>query len=85
MWFPAAKTKKSSSVTLVLFFCLVAAIAVALAVVTRWDTLPEGRCNPLDPGAIWNELVGEEPLTDEEQRWLDELAALELPRRHRLC
>jgi hypothetical protein len=68
-----------------LFLSLVAMISVALAVAPRSDGMSVCARNPLDPEEIWKTTVGAGVLAEEERRWLDELAVLELPRRHLIC
>ena len=71
------------------FLSLVICLAAVIGWLTGGDTSSEG--NPAnkgyryDPARIQQEILEDRTLNDQEREWMQEVAALELPRRHLVC
>ena len=71
--------------TLTVFSGLAGVLAVLLGSALKWGALDNRRERLLDPDRLTQEMFCDPNLTDEERRYLHELAVLELPRRHICC
>ena len=74
---------------LLLFLGMVIILAAAIGWLTGWDMGPDenpaaGR-NRYDPARIQKGILEDQTLSDRERQWMQEVAALELPRRHLVC
>ena len=74
---------------LLFFLGIVIFLAAAIGWLTGWDT--GANENPArgdyryDPKRIQREILDDQTLTESEREWMQEVAALELPRRHLVC
>ena len=68
-----------------LLICFVTVISVLLGVYLRWDNLPESKLATLAPDQLARDLFNDPHLTREEREFMQEVAALELTRRHLIC
>ncbi len=67
------------------FMGVVLLIAVAISIAIKWDKRPTPARYRYDANAIQAEILADETLSDEERAYLEEVAVLELPRRHLVC
>ncbi len=67
------------------FMGVVLLIAIAIGIAIKGDKRPTPARYRYDARAIQAEILADETLSDEEQAYLEEVAVLELPRRHLVC
>lgn len=71
------------------FLGIVILLAAAIGWLTGWDIDPgENRAKGnyrYDPVRIQNDILKDQTLSEREREWMQEVAALELPRRHLVC
>ena len=67
------------------FMGTVLLIAIAIGVAIKWDKRPTPARYRYDARAIQAEILADGTLSDEERAYLEEVAVLDLPRRHLVC
>ncbi|MEK9677514.1 MAG: hypothetical protein VW169_03900 [Rhodospirillaceae bacterium] len=68
-----------------IFMSVVLLIAIAIGIVIKWDKRPIPARYGYDANAIQAEILADKTLGDEERAVVEEVAVLELPRRHLVC
>ncbi len=71
--------------TLFIFFALAGLLSLLLGSALKWGALDNNRQRLLDPDRMTREMLTDPTLSDEERGYLQELAVLDLPRRHICC